>query len=309
MALTGVFLSLTSDTTMTTAGGMVSWDAAVQYNGTFWASGSPTRITIPSGIDMMQFWWGGRVGSTISSHDTRIQLQRDGSALGGYVTQNSDMAGIGFTTGIMGVTASEYFENYIRSYDADHTWESAYSYFAAFTADSVIGHVKARPTSPLQIASTAATVSFDTPLIDTFSSHNGTTGFVVPPGAVYAAPAVNMRFASASTGRTYFRAKVNGTVVRMVDSQWSEWGAGHPLGPIPVSPGDLLTFDIYHAATKDILEVYAGVSIEWLGYSDGVIPATEPQDVYTVNMLAVVETPPETQFVYTVNMLAVVEAP
>lgn len=266
MALTGVYLTLTGDKTMPNAGGYVSYDAAVQHGATFWSAGDPTKITVPSGVSQLRLYAGGKAATERTTGDAFNAIHKGGTGFLVHPIQNMGFAGMFDFTGVVGVTPGDYFQHSIRDYTANNTWMQEFGCFAAFTPESVVGHVLAKLDASFSFTTLAVTeIDWQTALIDTLSTQSGTTDFVVPSGVSYAVVSASIRFNTLSSGRMLYVLNVNGTGVRRSDTRWSNWGAAHPLGVIAVSEGDVISVSYYRTNAPSVIPDYSFISIEWLG--------------------------------------------
>jgi hypothetical protein len=255
----------------------LEWDAADHMNGskTFWTSGTPESIIVPSGVDYLKFFWGGRNIDglvPVLTSDFAAHLYDDNGSTP-YLQAGIDNSGYwggAYASRVIPVSSGDSF-SILASRNAGTTgtysWggsDGQIGWFACFTPDSVVGAVRAQLASDTNITS-GPTLSWDTPSIDTQSTHNGTTGFVVPSNVDYANVSYNAYQTSggAQVGATLL--KVDGTTVRQFYVRDNtNRGRGCPFGPIAVSTGDVITINATRSGyTLDADWTF--INIEWLG--------------------------------------------
>lgn len=129
LAFRGAILYLTGTVSVTVGTYTVSWTGASTDTDSFWASGSPTRITIPSGVSYVQISC--NVGCT-SSTMNNIQITRNGLStfmpkMGSGGTPNYEW--INLSSGPIAVSSGDYFE-VTGSFDNPSTVDGLDCYFS-----------------------------------------------------------------------------------------------------------------------------------------------------------------------------------
>lgn len=302
----GVILTRATDFTFTASEQEISWSAADHMDDsvTFWASGSPSKITVPAGISHLQFFWGGCDDADVPAPAVwRANLYEDGAAA--HVCRaGSDFShynAIMYASPIMAVSEGDVFNiKALGSAASGQKWTSESAFFGCFTPQSRIGFAVAQLNGDTSIHGLNVTLSWATPIVDTMSTHNGTTGFVVPAGVNFAQVSL-ASFATAFSGTVCLHElKVNGTTVReyrFEDSSW--WARGCPFGPIAVEEGDVIT--LVSSSTGTTLDAsYTQVSIEWLGER---YASPNPVDTNAINRLTLTRVATDAVHTNAVNRL------
>lgn len=310
MGADGVILKMSSDYTTTTTSTALAWGNVTTIGTkTWWSGANAGRLVIPTGVTRVKLYAGSRYTAANISDDMLNELQKNGTTRRSVLTPHgSGYGGGGVALGLRSVTPGDYFRSLWRYYTGTApTLDADWTYLAAFTPESVVGLVAATLGSNTGINGEAV-LSWNAPEYDNLSSHNGTTGFVVPDGVSYAIVSLSASTtaALATTTDTTHALYKNGVEVARRTGRDSWWAAGGVFMPIAVSPGDVLTIGSNAAESGATLDAsLTRIGIEWIGLGDG----DQPQNVYAVNLFSVVETPPETQKVYAVNLFSVVETP
>lgn len=263
-------LSRSTDFSMGASEVKINWSSADEAGSTFWSAGSPSRVTVPVGISHLCFNWTANTINSNSTNDFRFDLWKNGSLfMKGHWYDNGQYSAVGHSTGAVAVSEGDYFE-VSAYYTAGSTFDlmSSRTFFSCYTPGSVVGFVKAH-VDTATLTATPSTVSFQTPQVDTHSTHDGTTGFDVPAGVNYAAVSMIGFFTDLSgSARAFWRVAVNGTDVGFCDGAILGKGSGMPIGVIAVSPGDTITVNGYSVITKNIalFPTYdlSYLNIQWL---------------------------------------------
>jgi hypothetical protein len=114
-AFSGALMEKTSDQSITSAGAAVSWDAESYDVGNWWTSGSPTRMTVPSGVTRIRITACCRTGT--NNQNITGNLLKNGSDVfagnpGGY--SFSATGGVMLVSPVLEVVAGDYFEVFWR---------------------------------------------------------------------------------------------------------------------------------------------------------------------------------------------------
>lgn len=105
----GAVVKLTTNETLTTIV-PVPWDAAVSDEGGWWVIGSPTKLTVPTGVTRVRVTWNWNL--TAAHADLQVFPEKNGSPFdgGGYNRQQGAGVGIFGGSAIVEVVAGDFFE-------------------------------------------------------------------------------------------------------------------------------------------------------------------------------------------------------
>lgn len=251
----------------------LTWDAVDHMNGSFvfWTSGSPTKIVVPAGVNRLRFYWGGFLETAINRTFTNFNLYKSSAALDIVKSSlvNTSYTGIAASSPILSVADGDEFVINANTTSGGNFYPYPDSFFSCVTPESVIGAVTAQMASDTDATwSPGPVLSWATPSIDTHSTHDGTTGFVVPTGVNYCIPSLVTRSSDFdSSSDMSLRVYANGVefgAMKMGDASW--WARGWSLGPRAVTPGETITFRyLWGAGGQTIQSAHTRMSIEWLG--------------------------------------------
>lgn len=110
----GAMVHLTGDQTISSSITAVPWDAADYDTDSFWSGGSPTRLTVPSGVTHVKITGQIKVNSAVASVAVGgIVFQKNGAAFPGWNGSLEKLAlqnyQVSVSTPVIPVTAGDYF--------------------------------------------------------------------------------------------------------------------------------------------------------------------------------------------------------
>lgn len=263
MTARNCILSLTSDYTLSTTATKMSWGAALEAGATFWSAGAPTRLTVPAGISRLEVFAYTFAPAGSGDNDILLQLYKNGSAYRGMIIDGQEKASFGESFGWIDVTPGDYFELEMDRFDGTNkTITTAHAFLSATTAERA-GFVAAQLASDTALSGETS-LSW-APVVDTLSSHDGTSGFTVPGGGVSRAIiGISADFTTLGSARTTWKIKIDGTTVRAFRYHSLRGAPGGSSGLIAVLPGEVITITADVAAGPTLESDRTVLSIEWI---------------------------------------------
>ena len=239
----------------------LSWDNADEFKSVFFDPLFPTRLTVPVGVTEVELFVNAFAGSgSRGASDTYWQVFKNGSFLCVILHDNQWYAPAGFRSGAVEVIAGDYFElKYIHWGTGSPIFEKETFRFG-ITSLERYGFVEGRRTTTFPLSGTVTGVSWDDITLDTLSSFDGSTGFVVPNNVNYAVVSFDAYASSFTSGDLITRLTVNGVIITMYSDNISSWTPGPPcLGLVAVVPGDVVKIEVTGPVPIDVW-----VGIEWI---------------------------------------------
>lgn len=231
-----VVATRTSDLTVTTTGGVVSWQAAAQSGGTFWSAGNPDRITPGGTLIYPSVYLCASFVNADDSREIRQTLRRNGSDFRINEDENPKF-GAGIAYGRLGFVTSDYITAFLQTVGGNRTMEHEYSAFSMATEERE-GLILAQSSS---YDTGTGLITWGTIRQTDYLMEQGSEAFTVPAGI--GAVIVSVTSDGSGNNALPWECRLNGTTIRRQQAPASNSGQACPstFGVIPVAEGDAVT--------------------------------------------------------------------
>jgi len=273
MSLQGCVLSSTSIVYPSNTDYPVPWDTEFQFGDlSFFDVGTDdTVLDMPVDVDgeLVEFF-GALANSSAGGvgQDGNTLVQRVSPSvlvLNGMQHDNLRWQPFAQRTGLHQVSSGDTFRTLYRTFGTTGAANDARCHFGCLVnpQNHLLGLVEAQGVSPGQNVSTGANLQWDTPNIDTLSTHDGSTIFTAPPRAKACVVTLYGSTTPGSSGFVTWAIDKNLSqyALAQYDSQFRAGWGGCWL--IPVRGGD--TIRAYLDGSNTTIPAETHINIEWYG--------------------------------------------
>lgn len=247
--------------------GVIAWDSEVTDTDGFYDSGSPTRLTIPSGVSRV------RVTANLESANYSgyidVRIYKNGALASGCVRKISGRGGlkmVNLASAPLEVTAGDYFELYVEHAAAQSIAPAPQTWLAIEEVPSSHVYALVEASGSQSITSSSNIMLFDTEVSDSENMHSTSTNtgrLTVPAGVTYARAYFNGVTSASTANAAWVDVLLNGSTFAGIAADKCDNNNGSTKGMSGVSAWVAVSEGDYFEVRADTQGITTSMNTCW----------------------------------------------